>query len=367
MKNNRFCKTIYKKDSKGNYRYLTVNMFDDKLQQISGITNTSNPIIHEKICKPKNIGKSNETSGNEQAYKEAEALIKDKLTKGYFETIEEAQSEEVILPMLAKDYKKESHKIDWDNDEVITQPKYDGMRALCHCRKGKYPFLMSRDGKIIENMDHILKDFSLVDEDVIFDGELYCKEDFQTNMTYIKKYRKDLTEQIKFNCYDVVLDKPFLERVDFIEEFNTDVLSNCENIIWVTDDNRFINSEEELKEMHQYYLSEGYEGTMIRINKSGYKINGRSSDLLKYKDFLDIDCKIISIGPAESRPDWGRPVLEWNGKQFSCGTKMSHEARKELLTNADKYIGKTANIRYFELSNTGVPRFPIMIGIHEDR
>jgi len=37
------------------------------------------------------------------------------------------------------------------------------------------------------------------------------------------------------------------------------------------------------------------------------------------------------------------------------------------LTNKEKYIGKLANIRYFELTDDGIPRFPVMIGIHEDR
>lgn len=377
-----YCKTIYKKDTKKNIRYLTVNVNFDKLQQISGIMNTINPVVHEKICKPKNIGKSNETSGNEQAIKEAKALIIDKLTKGYFETVDEALDEEVILPMLAKDYKKECHKLDYSdifNCQLFVQPKLDGMRCLAHISLNDSGvtnvILKSRDGKVIENMMHIETDLMKLSTKLnpkafphILDGELYVHgEDFQTNMQYIKKYRPGKSEKIQFNIYDKINSEEMWETrrlgLKYIEGLAQGL--GLKSLCFVQDHQ--VTSEKMMREFHSGYLLAGYEGTMIRRGSGLYKINGRSSDLLKYKDFLDIDAKIISIGPAENRPEWGRPIVEWNGKQFSCGTKMSHEEKKLLLINSKDYIGKTANIRYFELSNTGVPRFPIMIGIHEDR
>ena len=98
-----------------------------------------------------------------------------------------------------------------------------------------------------------------------------------------------------------------------------------------------------------------------------YKVNGRSSNLLKYKDFQDIDAVIVDITPAEQRPEWGIPTLEYNGKRFRAGLKYSHEDRKEFLINKDNYIGKIANIRFFEYTDEGLPRFPVMVGIHTDR
>ena len=63
----------------------------------------------------------------------------------------------------------------------------------------------------------------------------------------------------------------------------------------------------------------------------------------------------------------GTPHFELNGKRFKAGVKMSHSDREDLLTNKKEYIGKIANIRYFELTDDGIPRFPVMIGIHTDR
>ena len=135
-----------------------------------------------------------------------------------------------------------------------------------------------------------------------------------------------------------------------------------------------INNEKELKVYHQIFISEGFEGTMVRTTKGGYKLNGRSSNLLKYKDFQDITATIIDVIPSEKRPGHGTPVLKFFQEKldgdvsytFKAGIKMPHAERVDLLINKHNYIGKTAEIRFFEYTNEGRPRFPIMVGIRLD-
>jgi len=52
-----------------------------------------------------------------------------------------------------------------------------------------------------------------------------------------------------------------------------------------------------------------------------------------------------------------------NGKTFGAGIRGDEEYYKELLTNKKKLIGKLATIRYQNLSEEGVPRFPIAVNI----
>jgi len=200
----------------------------------------------------------------------------------------------------------------------------------------------------------------------IIDGELYIHgEDFQTNMEAIKKYRPNITEKVQFHIYDKINPEIYeLRRMGlyFIEGIATALKLNSLAFVHSFQ----INSEDMLKTFHEQYLSLGYEGTMIRLGRGEYKINGRSSDLLKYKDFQDIACEIVNIGPAKQRPEWARPEVSYNGKTFACGLKMSHEARKEMLINKENYIGKIAEVRFFEYSSFGVPRFPVIHGIRED-
>lgn len=128
-----------------------------------------------------------------------------------------------------------------------------------------------------------------------------------------------------------------------------------------------INSKEELLTYHKKFLSEGYEGTIVRIPYGKYEINKRSSSLLKYKDFQDIACTIIGVEPSEKRPKQGIFICEHRGNSFGCGMKFSHAEREEILINKDYYIGKTAEIRFFEYTEDGIPRFPVAVGIRLDK
>ena len=90
--------------------------------------------------------------------------------------------------------------------------------------------------------------------------------------------------------------------------------------------------------------------------------------LLKYKDFIDIAVKLVDVTPAEQRETWGVPVLELpDGRTFRAGAIMSHDEREDLLTNKDKYIGQTAEIRFFEYTDDGKPRFGVLVGFRLDK
>lgn len=359
-----FSKTIYKTDSKGKIRFLTINAYKDELIQISGTENTENPVEHRSKCTGKNIGRSNETTPEEQALLEAQAKYTEKIKEGYSDTIAEARNNKIILPMLAKSYKDESHKIDWSK-AVYVQPKLDGMRAL-GCANTP---MISRKNTVIDTVNHIQQELNSLPIGDIFDGELYCHgKNFQENMRLIKKYRPGETEAVKYRVYDLVLGNlPFEERYDLLKHFVAG-LSSIEIVPTYR-----IHSEAELKEYHKQFLAEGYEGTIIRHSDAGYAINHRDTQLLKYKDFLDITCEIVDVLPSEKNPLQGIvqcKMSEQNsitpGVTFGCGMKFSHAEREEILKNKDKYIGQMAEVRFFEYSEDGVPRFPVCHGFRLD-
>lgn len=355
---------LYKKDQSGKIRFLEISVLSDVLFQTSGVLGTENPITHEKSCKGKNIGKANETTPQQQAFKEEQSLITEKLQEGYFYTIQEAQTIDTLFPMLAKDYKKEVKKINW-TDNVFVQPKLDGMRCLITVTPDKVT-LKSRDGRYITTMKHIEKDFTNVTPG-IYDGELYAHGyNFQENMELIKKWvdGDDGSILVKFHCYDVVTPGEFSIRL-LVRDINLQNISSVEFVPTVK-----IKSELTLKDHHSKFISDGYEGSIVRHGKEEYKINGRSSNLLKYKDFFDLALVIKDFEPASQRPEWGVPVFEWIGakdNELRAGMKFSHADRKKFLANKQEYIGKVAELRFFEYSSTGVPRFPVMVGFRQDK
>lgn len=207
---------LFKRDSRGEIRILEIFAEGDQVVQRSGLFDGKRSETRSS-CIGKNIGRSNETSPEEQALLEAEAKIKKKLEKEYFTTKEEAEGSEVLLPMLAKDYKKEFHKIDW-NSPVYVQPKLDGMRILA-IKKDGIVRLISRENKEVTTLDHIKKQLQVDNiPDGIYDGEAYSLElgSFQEQMKAIKTYKKEVTEKIDFNIYDIILDLPFAERYKII-------------------------------------------------------------------------------------------------------------------------------------------------------
>jgi len=340
---------LYKKDSKGKIRVTIFNTDKQYLHMHSGLLNGK---LKETIleCTPKNVGRSNETTAEQQAKIELQSRVKKKIDEGYFHNLKEAEESIVVLPMLAKTCKLLNLQY-----PVIISPKLDGMRAMFN--KGQFK---SRKNKLIDTVGHIKLEQL---EHWYLDGELYSHGDnFQTQMKLIKKYRKGETERIKFHIYDVYIPDSklsYVERHSLLLEVSG---SNFEVVPY-----EIVNNEQELKDAHSKYIRQGYEGSMIRINDIPYELNKRSNSLLKYKDFYDITALVIDVVPNKQSPTQGTVVCELNGNTFKCGMKMSHEDREELLQNKDKYIGLTAEVRFFEYSDTGVPRFPICHGFRLDK
>jgi len=354
--------TLYKKDSKGKTRVLILEASNGELIQLSGLID-GQLVEHRKTCKPKNIGKINATNPQEQAESELLSKVKDKLYAGYFESLEDLnEADDVIMPMLAKDYKSEKNKIKWA-DHVYAQPKLDGMRCLVFIKDGIIK-MMSRDGKTISTVSHIEESLKIIKDDIILDGELYCHgKTFQENMKLIKKYRKGLSEEVQYHIYDCVENEPFHKRYNTIK--NLVESTSISNVVLVK--TTLIKDEKELQDQHQINLSDNFEGTIIRHGLEDYKSRGRSSNLLKYKDFKDIALPLLDVVAADQRPEWGVPVFEINGTRFQAGTRLTHDERIALLSNKDNFIGKTGEIRFFEYTDGGIPRFPVLVGFRLDK
>lgn len=370
-------KVLYKTDSKGKLRIKILQADGDKILQKSGISG-GKLVMNIRQCHAKNVGKSNETTPEEQALSEIESKFKDELTKGYFRTKGEAIATDVVLPMLAKDAKKEMHKVVFP---CSIQPKLDGMRSLGH---KETIGMMSRTGKPIATMGHILDSIDGIQ--YVLDGELYAHGlSFQENMKIIKKYTppsqaqldnwdpnvpnpnldyvaKQSTEDVKYHVYDIISDLPFIERYEILKEL---VNGRSELEIVPT---YVLKDENDLRKYHSRFIAQGYEGSIIRWGDEGYKTGGRSSHLLKYKDFIDVTAEVLDVIPSERRPEQGIVTARLeDGSTFNTGMKFSHAEREEILINKSDYIGLTAEIRFFEYTDDGLPRFPVCVGFRLDK
>ena len=90
-------------------------------------------------------GKQKRTA-EEQAIFEANSKLKKKRDEAYFDSIEAAQTQVKLLPMLAHPFDKRKHNI---NYPAIVQRKFDGVRCLAVLNSNGSVKLLSRKGRSI--------------------------------------------------------------------------------------------------------------------------------------------------------------------------------------------------------------------------
>jgi DNA ligase-1 len=318
------------------------------------------------LCEGKNTGKKNATSAEDQATKEAKATWKKKKESGYFDNIKDIDDTSFTEPMLAKNYDDYKDELKYP---VYSQPKLDGIRCVV-----KRDGMWSRNGKPIVSAPHVLvalKDFFIKFPDAILDGELYADKfanDFNAICSLVKKTKpttQDLTESaknIQYWVYDWIVQKTFSDRNSDITTYivNNNVVRRVPT--------HLVDTITHLNELYEKYVDEGYEGQMVRTD--GPYENKRSKHLLKRKEFQDSEYKILDIveGVGNKSGMAGHMVFKnHKGIEFHSNIKGDREYLKELLKNKKKYIGKSATVKYFNLTpDDEIPRFPYVINIDRE-
>lgn len=336
-----------------------------------------------KIIQGKNLGKKNETTHYQQACKEAlSKWTKKRDIEGYRTTKnnqqnqqnQEQQIENVhtlhmmpilpMMPMLANDYHKQKSKLQFP---AYIQPKLDGYRMIYNSNTES---ILSRQGKsfdIVKESNVLMKELKQLKE-YVFDGELYVHGGIFEHLGLLRKKKSSITdsdkinlEKLEYHIYDIIEDNHYTERYNKLKEIIGENFTKIKLIKCIQ-----VNNETEIKNNHSQFLSEGYEGSMLRNQLGGYKCKYRSNNLLKYKDFIDSEHPITGYSIETDTNGNDEHLIVWlckneNG-EFSVRPKGSHIERKRLykecVENFDKYKGKMLWCKYFELTERGVPRFP---------
>ena len=328
--------------------------------------------IDKEITSGKNIGRINETTPFQQAIQEARTQWMKKRDSGYIaQTIlpdclhgsrVKETTENIPAPMLAHDYNKRGKSIEFP---CYIQRKYDGTRCIAIPGIGMY----SRNKKKYPHLEHILDEIKILPSSIVLDGELYSGDlTFQEIIGIVKRETQhsgdNITQlKIQFHVYDIISDAPFEDRyarllglfAKFKFKYLTLVISDT------------CISHKDLKIKHDKYVSEGFEGAILRNRKGLYKVGYRTVDLQKYKEFIDDEYEIIGFKEGEGL-DTGCVVwkcITHGGKEFSCRPRGTKEERSKLFQAGSSYIGKKLTVRFQELNDDGVPRFPVGIIVRD--
>ena len=357
---------LYSRDSLNRIRVWQMEQNGSQYRTVAGLQDGEKVTSDWTVAEPKNTDKKNATSGSEQSTKEIEAKYKKQKKTGYFEDIKDVDDMGYVEPMLAKQYKDYSNKIDLTKKEYVLQCKFNGMRCVA-TKDG----LFTRKGEKYLTCPHIeesLRGFFKAYPDAVLDGELF-NNDLRQQLNEISKLirrtvnisKDDLErskQMVRYHIYDgynfgISKDCCYTERKLWID---TNVIDHYDYIMKVEDFP--ISSQEDLMKHYASFVDEGHEGVMLRYSNMGYE-NKRSKHLLKVKPEDDSEAKIVDI--IEGSGNWsgtGKTItLDWNGKIFDASFKGSYEQASVFLQQKNKWIGKTVTFLYNGLTGKGTPNF----------
>ena len=363
---------LYSQDSKGKTRIWSINVQDKGDHSLVvtqyGIENGKMINSQTMVSNGKNLDKKNATSHYTQALSQAKSKWDKKKSSTDYkpkdDTKEEnVQEENVYLPMLALDFSKNKNKITYP---VNIQPKLDGNRAVYDPKTKK---VTSRTGKEWSTLDNTELYKELLTLPFISDGELYCHDlDFKFEHLGVLRKTKNLKKDDynKLNCieywiYDIIDEKlTFKERYAVLQDFfSKHTFTKLKLVPTDTAD-----SYEDIVLNHKKYISQNFEGSIIRNSLGMYRTNYRSPQLLKFKDFVDAEFEIVGFTCEKSHLNNNQYVI-WkcktnDNKEFNVQSSGTAKERMESYKNGKKYIGSMLCVKFFEYTNDNIPRFPKM-------
>lgn len=354
---------IYDTSVSGKVKVWSIRVSGSTIITETGFVDGKKQEFKKEIKKGKNIGRSNETTPEEQATSEAQSKWNKKKDSGYSEktVVGSSSSSQKILPMLALDYHKRGHDIVFP---CFIQPKIDGIRGIFYSGA-----LHSRMGKKFPNLDHINDELTKLDKSIHLDGEIYTDEiPFQELSGIVRKQKLDsedssVLNKVKFRVYDVVSSLNYAERLDKLKDIFKK--NKFKNIMLVK--TTICNSEKDVKGFHDTFVNQGYEGLMLRNFTGGYVKKNRSKDLQKFKEFEDDEFVIVGFKEGTGK-EKGMIIFTCEikkGKVFDVRPKGSYSEREKMWKNRKEYIGKKLTVRYFGKSESGTPRMPVGIDVRD--
>lgn len=309
-------------------------------------------------CKPKNVGRANETSPSEQATLEAQSKWNKQYDKYYRETKEEAQALLTEGVMLAQDYTKKPHFLE---EAFYCAPKLDGLRVKTE-KTGEGLQWCSRGAKTYPIPEQILPELELLMEkcnltQVDGEGIVYGVK-LQKIQSCIKK-PNTLTSQVVYEIFDIpMLAVVWWKRWEKLQEVQKVIEELGLQYIKVVP--HVLVSKSELDVKLQEYLAEEFEGIMMRNLGGMYEFqNKRSNDLLKYKLMFDDEARVIAC--KEDKNGQGLFTMEYKsphkGNIVTFELSMNGSQEDNTFAKLNSRIGEWVNFKYQDFTEDGIPTF----------
>ena len=401
-------KTLGSKDYKGKIRVVEISYEGNEATRIYTIYRYTGQFEGKMTKQPEIIVDRGKATRNihEQVELQFNALVKGYKDKGYIELeneIDNYNSEElyklfgnapagtngVVKPMLAKQADKVT-KTNIFNKKWIASRKIDGLRCIIYLGDDGKLHTSSRgatnyDSAMFEILTHpaLIKLFKN-NEGLMLDGECYHHGYTLQQINSIartQKVAKDL-EILQFYWYDIVdLNNPFKTRLAKMKSIASELKEYGSEISWEPDrifkENELriqfvpqveVSGWDNMMKLHNEYVSEGWEGLVIRDPERPYKPNGRTNDMIKIKVYKDDCFKVVGKEAGLRGSEDMVFIMQMpDGRTFKAKPFGDREQKQEYWINfEEKYNGHIGECKFFYYSDDGIPLQPAFKAFRDD-
>lgn len=401
-------KTLVSKDSKGKIRVVEISYEGNEATRIYTIYRYTGQFEGKMTKQPEIIVDRGKATRNihEQVELQFNALVKGYKDKGYIELeneIDNYSSEElyklfgnapagtngVVKPMLAKQADKVTKTNIFDKKWIASR-KIDGLRCIIYLGDDGKLHTSSRgatnyDSAMFEILTHpaLIKLFKN-NEGLMLDGECYHHGYTLQQINSIartQKVAKDL-EVLQFYWYDIVdLNNPFKTRLAKMKSIASELKEYGSEISWEPDrifkENELriqfvpqveVSGWDNMMKLHNEYVSEGWEGLVIRDPERPYKPNGRTNDMIKIKVYKDDCFKVVGKEAGLRGSEDMVFIMQMpDGRTFKAKPFGDREQKQEYWINfEEKYNGHIGECKFFYYSDDGIPLQPAFKAFRDD-
>ena len=161
---------------------------------------------------------------------------------------------------------------------------------------------------------------------------------------------------------------PFKDRLEILEEIKEELgLEFNPERIWKEGELQMqmvpqvkVSGWLNIKNLHDKYVSEGWEGVVIRDPSKNYKFGGRGNEMIKVKMYQDSEFLVTGISEGLRDEDLCFTCVTEDGKEFKAKPMGSRELKQAYRNNLDQIIGKMATVKFFYYSDDGTPLQPVL-------
>ena len=284
----------------------------------------------------------------------------------------------VIKPQLAKQADKVTNPKIFNKEWLISR-KLDGVKALFYW-DGKEIHTASRGGEHYDySTIHLRTNPSLVaffkeNPTIILDGELFVRGKTLQQLSGAARMEKnaydcDWLQYWVYDCYNSAdIDMVASERYKFLEDkfaedHNFPIYRSSEDESEAPIrllGHEYISGWDNMKKLHDEWVSAGFEGAVITDPSKAYKVGSRCNNLIKIKQYKSEDFKVIGykLGLRGSEDMTFTCELE-DGRTFEAMPVGNREIKAEYVENFEtKYKGHKAECTFFNYSDDGIPTQP---------